>query len=159
MRFCWTKIAPLIFSGYMPAESYMPVESQIGLFWLLPHTEQGIALLGHAIPLTHAEEYGACLTDPLSHYDAWGATKRGRPLLTPLDAITKKLIAASEYEEWPRGRVVYDRLRQTFIVYADRQILPHGAVVRAHFALPEDTPFRTDPHYRNTKHLPKSTTL
>ncbi|OYV40913.1 MAG: hypothetical protein B7Z80_03295 [Rhodospirillales bacterium 20-64-7] len=125
----------------------------VGLFWLLPK-EHDVVLLTHDVTLEAAEPYGDCLTCPLSHYDAWEGTKRGKPLLAPLDATVKRLIAASEYEDWPRGRVVYDGAAQKFIVYADRQIFQHATMVRAHFCLPQDAPFRTDPHYRNSKRLP-----
>ena len=133
----------------------MSPKGEVGLFWLLPHPSIGVAVLAHAIALTEAEAYGDCLTDPLSHYDAWEATKRGRSALAPLDEAARALIARSEYEDWPRGRVVYDGAAQSFIVYADRQIFPHAALVRAHFSLPPDAPFRTDPHYRNSKRLPR----
>ncbi len=126
----------------------------VGIFWLLPSAGD-VVLLGHDVTLEAAEAYGDCLTDPLSHYDAWESTKRGKPLLAPLDAATKRLIAASEYEDWPRGRVVHDGTAQKFIVYADLQIFPHATLVRAHFSLPPDAPFRTDPHYRNSKRLPR----
>ncbi len=30
-----------------------------------------------------------------------------------------------------------------------------GIALLAHFGLPTDVPFRTDPHYRNSKRLPR----
>jgi hypothetical protein len=126
--------------------------ASIGIFWLLPSAGE-VVLLAHDVTLELAEAYGDCLTCPLSHYDAWEGTKRGKPLLAPLDATIKLLIAASDYENWPRGRIVYDGAAQSFIVYADRQIFPHAALVCAHFNLPPGVPFRTDPHYRNSKRL------
>jgi hypothetical protein len=126
----------------------------IGIFWLVPDSN-GVMLLAHAIPLAQAEAYGDCLTDPLSHYDAWEAAKRGRPALAPLDEVTCALVVGSEYEVWPRGRIVYDGAAQKFIVYADRQIFQYATLVRAHFNLPPDVPFRTDPHYRNSERLPR----
>ncbi len=126
---------------------------RLGIFWLLPHPSAGIALLAHATALAQAEAYGDCLTDALSHFDAWEAAKRGRPVLAPVDETIRTLIARAEYEDWPRGRVVYDGAAQSFVVYADRQIFPHAALVRAHFSLSPGVPFRTDPHYRNSKRL------
>ncbi len=74
----------------------------IGIFWLIPVIGE-VHLLGHTIMLDEAETYGDCVTCPLSHIDAWEATKRGARLLTPLDMPTRAIIATSEYEEWPRG--------------------------------------------------------
>jgi hypothetical protein len=126
----------------------------VGIFWILPQAAS-VALLAHIVPLTLAEAYGDCLTDSLSHYDAWEATKRGRLLLAPLNETARAVIAGSEYEDWPRGRVVYDGAAQKFIVYADRQIVTHAPLVRAHFSLPLDASFRADPHYCNSKRLPQ----
>ena len=130
-------------------------EVRLGIFWLVPAGGE-LVLLSHILPLERAEEYGDCLTCPLSHYDAWEATKRGKPMLLPLTAATKALIAASEYEDWPRGRVTYDRSAKSFIIYTDRQVFHHASRVRAHFSLPETTPLRTDPHYRHARRLSES---
>lgn len=77
-------------------------------------------MLSHVVALHQAEEYGDCLTCALSHYDAWESTKRGEPSLTPPTPATKRMIAAHEYEDWPRGRVVYDCPANGFAVYADQ---------------------------------------
>jgi hypothetical protein len=129
----------------------------LGIFWLTPHPQSGIAVISNRTPLDQAEEYGDCLTSPVAHIDAWEATKRGKPMLAPLDAPTRAVIAAAEYEDWPRGRIVFDRSINNFVAYADRQAMPHAALIRACFSLPETTIFRTDLHYRTTKRLPKPT--
>lgn len=63
----------------------------------------------------------------------------------------------SEYEEWPRGRVVYDPDSEHFILYADAQILLRPALIRAirqRFVLPTDrTIVKSDNHYRSTMKL------
>jgi len=125
---------------------------QLGIFWLVPEDET-VVLLAHNVSLSAAETYGDCLTCPLSHYHAWEATKRGKPVLGPLTPAAKRLIAMSEYEDWPRGRVVYDRAAGSFIIYADRQIFPHAAIVRAHFHLPKTAPLQADPHYLRARRL------
>ncbi len=104
-------------------------------------------LLSHDIVPNEAEEYGDCLTCPLSHYDARSAVRRGQSMLAPLTPATMRLISMHEYEEWPRGRAVYERLVQRFVIYADRQIFPYAGLVNNHFNLPNDTPWRTDQHY------------
>jgi hypothetical protein len=40
------------------------------------------------------------------------------------------LVRSSEYEDWPRGRIVFDRSRQLFILYADRKLLAPETIAR-----------------------------
>lgn len=129
----------------------------LGIFWLIPHPQSGIAVISNQISLDQAEEYADCLTSPVAHMDAWESTKRGKPILVPLDASARAIIAAAEYEEWPRGRIVFDRSVNKFIAYADRQIIPYAALIRGCFSVPDTTIFRTDSHYCTTKRLPKPT--
>ncbi len=35
------------------------------------------------------------------------------------DAALRALVRSFEYEDWPRGRIVYDRLKERFTLYAD----------------------------------------
>jgi hypothetical protein len=59
---------------------------------------------------------------------------------------------AFEYEEWPRGRIVFDRVKKPFVLYADRKlILPETITkIQARFALPPDkTIVETDFHYQS----------
>lgn len=130
----------------------------IGIFWLITIVSD-VCLVSNKLTLDEAETYGECLTCPLSHIDAWEATKRGAQLLTPFDALTRAVIATSEYEEWPRGRIVFNFAAQCFVVYADRQAFTYAEQIREMFNLPDDAVFRTDLHYRNTKHLPQIRSL
>ena len=124
----------------------------IGIFWLIP-TERGAVLVSHAVPLAEAETYGDCLTCSLSHYDAWEAAKRSSMTLKPSDPATRSVITSSEYEEWPRGRVVFEQTADRFVVYADRQAFSYAPMIRARFCLPEATVFRTDSHYRLARRI------
>jgi hypothetical protein len=126
----------------------------IGIFWLIPVVGE-VFLLVHTITLAEAETYGDCLTCPLSHIDAWEATKRGARLLTPLDSPTRAIIATSEYEEWPRGRVVFESIAQRFVVYVDQQAFPYAKKIREVLHLHNDALLKTDMHYRNAKRLPQ----
>lgn len=126
----------------------------IGIFWLVLVVGE-VRLLAHTLTLDGAETYGDCLTCPLSHIHIWEATKRGAHLLTPLDTSTRAIIVTSEYEEWPRGRVVFERAAVRYVVYADRQAFTYDKQIREVFHLPDHALFRTDLHYRNTKHLLK----
>ena len=124
----------------------------LGIFWFVRNPPACAQLLAHTCPLTAAEEYGDCLTSPAGHYETWQAWRRGQPK-PPLPALAS-IIAADEYEHWPRGRIVLDRPAAKFILYADRQLLtaPRLAQIRTHFRLPRaQTIARTDPHYRSTR--------
>ncbi len=63
----------------------------------------------------------------------------------------------SEYEEWPRGRIVYDTKSDRFILYADAQILCDPtliAEIHEKFGLPIDrADAKWDNHYQRTRRL------
>ena len=122
----------------------------LGIFWLLVLDRTPI-LLAYTIPLAEAEPYGDCLTCALDHAEAWAATQRGQPVLAPLTAPIRRLIAENPYEHWPRGRIVYETNTARFVIYADRQIFPHAGLIRSRFALPDTAQPRPDLHYRRAR--------
>jgi len=85
----------------------------VGIFWLL-----GERLILDVSPLSRAEAGGDWLDHSMSHDDFW--TEQQRLGTVPGDM---------EYEESPRGRVVYNRKTQRFALYADRCILREKSVV------------------------------
>jgi hypothetical protein len=101
---------------------------------------------------------GDCLTFPHGHADTWHAWRR-HTLPLPIPAL-RPLVANTEYDGWPRGRIVYEQLPARFIVYADCQFLAPTRLARiiAAFALLlEQTVVRTDPHYSRARRLPPGT--
>ena len=109
--------------------------AKLGIFWLFENR-----LIFHCTPLDSAERYGDCLTSPVSHIDHWTELQRRRDV--PREV---------EYEEHPRGRVVFNVNNQEFTVYADRCILQRRDAVSkiiAEAGLPEDVKIATDEHYR-----------
>ncbi len=117
-------------------------ESRVGIFWLLGDG----SLLVDSTPLAEAEPYGECLTHPRSHIDQWAEFQR--------QGIFARDI---EYEEMPRGRVVYDTRQKRFAIYGDRCILRKKAIVRKvmlAMSLAESrTKTSSDPHYRCSRCL------
>jgi hypothetical protein len=107
---------------------------QVGIFWLIDAN-----LIIDASPLSEAEPYGDCLTHRNSHIDYWtGQQRRGT---VPSDV---------EYEEHPRGRVVYNAKEQKFFLLADRCILKDLAMVskiKDEMHLPVNAIVDTDLHY------------
>ena len=87
----------------------------VGVFWSV-----GGKLVWEKVSLDQAEEYGEFLTSR-GHYSVWSdwqdlTTKERRQREVP------ETVAFSEYEEHPRGRVVFHSPSQTFIIYADRRL-------------------------------------
>ena len=111
------------------------VQSKVGIFWLV-----GERLILDASPLSEADPYGDCLTHRNSHIDYWTEQQS-------LGAVPKEM----EYEEPPRGRVVFNRKNERFMLYADRCILDKRAVVnliKELMHLPSDrTDVGTDGHF------------
>ena len=126
-------------------------EASVGIFWALP-VPGGTQLVTEASSLADAEPYGDKLTHSKGHYETWSDWQR----LGPAGLARRGLPAAiawREYEDLPRGRVVFDLADTSFTVYADRQLLEPAMQARilAAFRLPDaTTEWRTDPHYRTS---------
>jgi hypothetical protein len=112
------------------------ITPQVGIFWLC----DGKPLIDRT-SLTEAEDYGAFKTHPRSHLVTWSFfQQRG---IVPADV---------EYEEQPRGRVMYNTKTRRFTMLADRCILKDGkmlARIMSEMKLPiKKTDKGTDSHYR-----------
>lgn len=111
-------------------------ESRVGIFWLF----RGKLIIDFT-PLSKAERYGECRNHARGHLEHWTELQRLRTV--PADV---------EYEEPPRGRVVYDSTHERFVLYADRCILSKKAVLEqiiVALLLPsEQTTTSSDLHYR-----------
>ena len=70
-----------------------------------------VLLMAHRCTLSEAEEYGDFLTCPHGHYDLWEAWQGGGEA----DRL-RGTLRECEYEEWPRGRVVFNAVNGQFIV-------------------------------------------
>ena len=120
-------------------------EPQVGIFWRIRRR-----LVVDTTPLSAAEPYGYCLTHPHGHFSAWTDLQQSGQV--PKDV---------EYEEPPRGRVLFDKRRGRFVLLADRCILRHRGIVssiltRLHLP-PERTDLNTDAHYRCSRCLARPT--
>jgi hypothetical protein len=111
--------------------------------------------IGRALVIDHstlddAEAYGDCLTHAAGHYERWEAWQalgltRLRSLGYPDD------IATSEYDDWPRGRIVHEVPANRFVLYADRRLqTPHiiAALTEAFRLAAQTVVIRSDAHYR-----------
>jgi hypothetical protein len=128
-----------------PLSAQAATEPAIGIFWRV-----GNCLVIDRTTLPQAEPYGDCLTHASGHYERWsawqalGATGLRAAGLPPE-------IGLREYDEWPRGRVVYEVPHRRFVLYADQRLQwPEIlAQLRQAFGLANaDVIVRGDPHYR-----------
>jgi hypothetical protein len=123
---------------------------QVAIFWLVQATEGEARLLAAGYPLDQAEPYGNCLTYGPGHYETWYRWRRDRTI----DPALRTLVGSYEYEDWPRGRIVFDQSRDLFILYADRKLLKPATIARieTRFHLPaECTEVTSDLHYRSNE--------
>jgi hypothetical protein len=116
-------------------ESAQQPEPHVGIFWLV-----GTRLIIDTTALSAAGKYGDFKIHDGDHVTYWGEMERRGEV--PRD---------TDYEELPRGRVVFDGREQRFTLFADACILRKKNVVRKLMSvmhLPDDTAFSTDEHYR-----------
>ena len=113
-------------------KNHAKTEARLGIFWLVNGK-----LLIDSVPLSECEQYGDHLNYPGSHIRVWELWQQ-----------VGKAPVESEYEEFPRGRVMYGT---TFTLLADRCILKRKdliATIKDELHLPKKTMLGTDPHYR-----------
>jgi hypothetical protein len=117
---------------------------EVGIFWIL-----GKRILIDGTPITEAEGYGDFKIHTTDHYSLWEKYQR-------VDVVPPDL----EYDEVPRGRVVYDTKTRQYTLLADPCILKSKPLVnqiKAKMNLPENsTKVETDEHYRCSKCLRKA---
>src|SRR4051812_37009936 len=96
------------------------LEPCVGIFWSVFEASQPLMLLADLVPLGEAEPYGDFLTHG-GHHEHWAALAR-----LGADGLRRRGLPTapiwSEYEEWPRGRVVHHVPTGRFTIYADRQL-------------------------------------
>jgi hypothetical protein len=122
----------------------------VGIFWIVQTSNGEAGLVTTGCPLDQAEPYGDCLTYGPGHYETWAHWRGDRTVEPALRALARSY----EYEDWPRGRIVFDRSRDLFILYADRKLLTPATIARieAQFQLPEErTEIQSDLHYESTE--------
>ncbi len=112
----------------------------VGIFWFVMRTARP-QLLARLRPWPQGEDYGDFKTEPTSHYHLWPIIKR-------------QINIAGEYDDWPRGRVVYNVPGRSFTAYIDRQLAgdTYRAALLHRFNLPiKQTQFAFDAHYSGCK--------
>jgi len=122
----------------------------VGYFWLLVDRAGRDAILADTLDLADAETYDELLTHPGGHCDFWEKMKRRGPAWLRARNLSAALLS-TEYEDWPRGRVVYSPSQDRFYIYADPRIQTPAriALVRERFQIfGSNFVISGDSHYR-----------
>jgi hypothetical protein len=131
----------------MPSDDPNNSQPCVGIFWVAQAKDGAPRLIAAGCPFEQAEPYGDCRTYGPGHYETWTRWRRDRTI----DAGHRAIVCTSEYEDWPRGRIVFDRSNDRLILYADRKLMAPEmiAIIREHFHLPADrTSVKGDIHYK-----------
>lgn len=114
----------------------MKQEPRVGIFWLVDGK-----LLIDSTALSEAQRYGDALIHAPGHNAVWQRFRQ--------EGIAQREM---EYEESPRGRVMYNTKTQRFLLLADKCILKDKSVMKevmAGLKLPRNkTEKGPDDHYR-----------
>lgn len=108
---------------------------EVGIFWFFKGE-----ILPSSVPYTLGEEYGDFINGKADHCTHWNVIRRSVPGA-----------AQYEYDQVPRGRVVYSKKDARFFVYGSDDFVKderRKAVVLSAFKLPPNrTTFKADEHY------------
>ena len=122
----------------------------LGIFWLVQMSNGETRLLTAGFPLDQAEAYGDFLTYGSGPYETWAQWRREKTV----DPALRAIVRSYEYEDWPRGRIAFDRARDVFIIYADRKLMTPAMITRIEtqfHLLGKRTEVQSDWHYQSTE--------
>ena len=108
---------------------------EVGIFWLYDNS-----VLQQSVPFTQGDDYGDYVNGKEDHYTFWRSFQRIYPSLQSM-----------EYDEIPRGRVVYSKKDKTFYVYGSKKFMKDtknkNRVMRDFGLSKKNTIFKSDLHY------------
>ena len=124
---------------------------QVGIFWFVG--ERGGCLVHDGVPIEAAEDYGDFKTYDGAHYDFWEALRESGPAAIKARGLPE-WIGYHEYENFPRGRIVYDVPKDSFTIYIDQKLNDQGHLntIKKTFGL-EKLSYEVlfDHHYQSTE--------
>jgi hypothetical protein len=119
------------------SQSSMAGTPNIGIFWLKPENGSYTVFDGSMYPIEFGENYGQFIGPKEDHYNMWESFKRK-------GIVPKNL----EYEDWKRGRVLYDILKKKYKVLTGSWITSKlKSLISSAYHLPVDSIWDTDSHY------------
>jgi len=122
-----------------------PTPPAVGIFWRV----NAVLVIDRSI-LDEAERYGDCITHAAGHYERWQEWQ-ALGIVRLKSTGYPDLIWSSEYDQWPRGRIVYEMPTRRFVLYADRRLQKPGVIdaLKTAFGLNEaEVIVTSDSHYR-----------
>lgn len=131
--------------------------SYVGIFWIIPDNEGIPYLLFDKTLYSEAESYGDCLTHSKGHYEYWSELSG-----LGADVLSKKSVPLTllsyEYEDFPRGRIVYRVTDKCFVIYADHKLFKRRFIdkIIKEFCLSDKNKIlcMSDIHYCSTEQVP-----
>jgi hypothetical protein len=127
----------------------------VGLFWIIDESGRAV-IVAVAVPLERANAYAGKLTVDTGHLEYWsGLARRGAQALSEAGIPTAPVW--SEYDEWPRGRVLYDPAARRFVILADMQLHRPEFVrlIADHFCIEAlAANVLSDDHYQSVRRVP-----
>ena len=114
----------------------VPGASEVGIFWVI---DGKAVILGE--PLSEAESWGEFKNYSQGHDREWSRFLQRNGIVS----------RDSEYDDYPRGRVVYNTVTGSFNLFADKCILNDKSMLKqvlAELHLPSQTKTESDPHYK-----------
>jgi hypothetical protein len=128
-----------------PKQTLAPTQPAVGIFWRV----DGVLVIDRSA-LDNAERYGDCITHAAGHYERWEEW-RALSGAQRASAGYPDRIASTEYDEWPRGRIVFEIPTRRFVLYADRRLQQPAIIeaLKAAFGLSKaEVIVKSDSHYR-----------
>ena len=122
---------------------------QVGVFWFVQDAGQPPQLLAWGDFVQLGKTDGIYINGHLGHASWWRNIKRNLRFAPDL-AFHRD----SDTNDWPRGRVVFNRVVKRFEVYLDKQLQTpqFEAEILSYFCLPEaGTSFASDPDYADAR--------
>ena len=128
-----------------PNNSAVAAAASVGIFWRVA----GVLLVDRST-LDEAETYGDCITHAAGHYERWEEWRAlGGARLVSMGYPER--IVLTEYDDWPRGRIVYETLARRFVSYVDRRLQAPDTInaITAALGLGDaEVIVKSDLHYR-----------
>jgi hypothetical protein len=121
----------------------------VGIFWFVPVDGVSSTIVFDRTTLAAAEPYGDFLTHPTGHFEFWAGLRRRGSAALAADGLPDTP-CRHEYEDYPRGRIVYDSDGDLFVVYADLRLHHHvfvDLIIEAFSLHAVRVQVRSDAHY------------
>jgi hypothetical protein len=107
---------------------------KIGIFWIVNNRVDGFKE-----PIDNGENYGDTVQPSVDHFTYWERFISRYPQL--------KIF---EYDEVPRGRVIYDKKNKVFVILSSKRVLNNKDLVRdvcLFYEIDGNVELRWDEHY------------